>query len=129
MHKSSLIVSFVSWGMHLLRDDVYWQTKWFSLSFWMRWLLVGDNICYPFWYLTAYLHVLIFLLLASKYRMVNCLYIFIPFLCMIGVAMNRYLFVFTDIVMDTIISRNSIFCGLPCVLMGMWVRKNSHKIY
>ena len=48
--------------------------KWGLMEFWLEWLLKGDNICYPFWYLTAYFQVLIILWIVSKLKILR--YIF-----------------------------------------------------
>lgn len=39
-----------------------------------------------------------------------------------GILLNRYSFVFTDIILDVRWSRNTLFCAISCVLLGSMVR-------
>lgn len=64
--------------------------KWGLMEFWLEWLLKGDNICYPFWYLTAYFQVLIILWIVSKLKILRYIYILIPILFVLSVLLNRY---------------------------------------
>lgn len=100
------------------------DSSWLTLRFWGRWLLVGDNICYPLWYLTSYMQVLLIIRLVLVFRRPNFLYILIPVLLILCVLLNRYSFVWTDYHFNVIISRNSLLCALPCVLLGAWIHKN-----
>jgi|GEM_PF-1907424 hypothetical protein len=96
--------------------------KWGLMEFWLEWLLKGDNICYPFWYLTAYFQVLIILWIVSKLKILRYIYILIPILLVLSVLLNRYSFILTDQVLDTAISRSALFCAFPSVLMGIYIK-------
>lgn len=96
--------------------------KWCSMEFWLEWLLKGDNICYPFWYITAYFQVLTVLWIISKLRILNYIYVLIPVLFVLSVLLNRYSFILTERVLDTEISRSALFCAFPSVLMGIYLR-------
>lgn len=96
--------------------------KWGLMEFWLEWLLKGDNICYPFWYLTAYFQVLIILWIVSKLKILRYIYILIPILFVLSVLLNRYSFILTDQVLDTEISRSVLFCAFPSVLMGIYIK-------
>lgn len=109
-------------------SEPFFNIGWNTWNFWIRWLLIGDNICYPFWYLTAYLQALLFLLIFIKIKQIKCLYIMIPLLLLLGVLLNRYSFIWTSYVFETYLSRNGLFCALPCVLVGSFLKIREKNI-
>lgn len=100
------------------------DSSWLTMKFWGRWLLLGDNICYPLWYLTSYLQVLLILRLIVMFRVPNFLHILVPFLLMLSVLFNRYSFTWTEYHFDVSMSRNTLLCAFPCVLLGAWIHKS-----
>ena len=104
------------------------DNQFMSLKFWFHWLLFGDNIVYPYWYLTSYLQALLFIWIGLRCNILRYLYILTPFLILISILLNRYSFIFTNNMIDTYYSRNSLFCALPCVLIGSFFRININKV-
>lgn len=101
-----------------------WQTP----KFWINLILFGDVICYPFWYLTSYFQALLLIWCCIHYRCLRMMYVLVPFFLIGGILLNRYSFVFTDIILDVRWSRNTLFCAIPCVLLGSMVRLKNIRI-
>lgn len=116
-----LISSVINYGIY---GNII-KSEWTTISFWVKWLFFGDNICYPYWYLTAYLEALLLIKLFHNKRFI---YYLIPFLMLTAVALNRYMFLFTDVEIDKRWSVNALFCAVPCVLVGSLVKRKESEV-
>ena len=121
---NSLFLVYVIGG-HVIEGEPLLKKEWLCYSFWIRWLFIGDNICYPYWYLTAYCEALIIMRLIS-YR--PYILRFAPILMLFAVALNRYSFLFTSQQLDVSWSRNGLLCAFPCIVIGTYIAKNKYKI-
>lgn len=100
-----------------------------EMLFLLRWLFIGDNICYPFWYLTTTVHTLVLLYLTVKYtdlgegsdRSIKKIDIICVVLFTCAIILNRYSFIIGQ-KFDFDYSKNCFFVGLPCVLLGARMR-------
>ena len=63
----------------------YMNTKW-----WIYEILTGWGICGHLWYLTAYIEVLVILLLVEKYNLYKVLYLSIPLLIILNLILGSY---------------------------------------
>lgn len=90
-----------------------------------RWLLVGDNICFPFWYLATCIQSLLLLYCINRFKLIGVGKMLgvkkIDCLCatcfLLAVLFNRYSFLFGHN-FDITWSRNCFLVGLPCLLLG-----------
>lgn len=99
----------------------------FAWEFLAQWLLWGDNICYPFWYLTAYLQTLLILWISAKTNLLKYWPAWGPVLLIAGVLLNRYSFLLFDGALNIHVSRNLLFCALPCVSCGAYLRRYTDR--
>lgn len=111
--------------IHAVDHSQLISDQYYSLSFWLRFVFVGNSICYPYWYLTAYLYALIFLRICGDKRI---LLYFSPFLCLLAVLFNRYSFLISPDELDQAWTTNALLCGLPGLVFGAYLKKNDIKI-
>lgn len=114
--------------LNILKGQAPINNSWKTIDFWVRWAIYGDNLCYPLWYLTAYLQVLFLLLIVSRLGMQKVIMWLIPLLLSCSVVLNRYSFIITNEPYDVTMSRNAWFCALPCVLSGIWIRQKGDML-
>ena len=91
-----------------------------------KWLFATAVLASPFghhlWYLTAYLQVLIYLYVAIKYIKREFMFHIAPLLYLVGVV----LIVWPGT--PLLIVRNFMFLGIPCVLVGVYLRQHESAI-
>ena len=92
-------------------------------NFLTRWLLIGDNVNYPFWYLTSCVHALLIIYALLKLggsKLMTNRYV-VAAVLLLSVLLNRYSFLF-GITIEGFYSRNGLMCGLPCMMIGAMAR-------
>ncbi len=89
-------------------------------------LFVGEEFCYPLWYLTALLLGLAVIWLASRLKITRLLYLFIPFGLLLNLLVGTYGFLFFDGANYIVYSRNVFSISLPCMMVGIWVRRHEY---
>lgn len=94
----------------------------------LRLLVVGDAIAGPLWYLTAYLQVLLILWIFVKGRVGTWIYWLIPLGLTANLLLGKYGFIHGGGYLDIACSRNALTVGLPCVLLGMWLRRHEERL-
>lgn len=96
----------------------YMNTKW-----WIYEILTGWGICGHLWYLTAYIEVLICLIIVHKYKLYKLLYFSIPILLLLNVILGSYS-IFGGIKNPySALHTNFLVTGLPFVSIGMLIHK------
>lgn len=93
---------------------------WLDMKLWLRFLLLNES---PFrshlWYLGAVLYVLLLMLALEKLRVpARRLYPLIPVLLGVNLALGNYSLLLFKTNIDLVYSRNFLFIGLPCFLLG-----------
>lgn len=97
----------------------YMNTKW-----WIYEILTGWGICGHLWYLTAYIEVLVILLLVEKYNLYKVLYLSIPLLIILNLILGSYSIFIGINNPYSALHTNFFVTGLPFVALGMLVRKH-----
>lgn len=115
-------------AVNLIKGNPAITENWQTWTFVQRWFVYGDNLCYPLWYLTAYIQSLLLLLLIKMCRMQKVAMLLTPVLLICSVLLNRYSFLLTQESFDVTMSRNAWFCALPCVMSGIMIRQNEAKL-
>lgn len=99
-----------------------------TLKGWIGAIAIGDKFSGPLWYLTAYIEALIILYVVVKLRWTNLL----PIILVGGLALNliigKYSFIYRDTGFPLFLSRNVIGIGLPCLIIGMAIRRLEHLL-
>lgn len=110
-----------------LRIDDGFDKTFLNYKFWGRIFLTGDGAACQLWYLTAYLQLLIIFYAAIRIKRFSYLYI----LMIIGISLNliigRYGFLFFGDC-PVILSRNVLTIALPCVLLGILIRRYEDRL-
>ena len=106
-----------------------WPIK--SLIGFLRFIVMGDNISTPLWYLTAYLWTLIFYYLIFKLDRLNLLFRarhLFPVLILLNLLFGRYSF-WSDFLQQAVGFRLSfVSVGIPCFTLGMLLRDNCQAV-
>lgn len=112
-------------ALHLIRNVVLnyptINPQWTSIGFWIRTILIGDNIDSILWYLNAYIEALLIiwcmLKLFTPEKVNRILFFMTPILLITSVLLNRYSFLI-DNTFDIAVSRNAISIAIPCITLG-----------
>lgn len=91
-------------------------------------ILYGDTFCFGLWYLTAYIQALLIIWLFSKLRALSVLYWLIPIGLFVNLFWGTYSHLHTDTMFNGFYNRNVFTIGLPCVAIGMLIRKYQHRL-
>lgn len=91
-------------------------------------ILYGDTFCFGLWYLTAYIQALLIIWLFTKLRALSVLYWFIPIGLLINLFWGTYSHLHTEALFNGFYNRNVFTIGLPCVAIGMLIRKYQHRL-
>lgn len=99
-----------------------WFAQTFSIKRILKWLLLNDAAIGggPLWYFYAILYVLVIMRIARKFKIMNILYIVLPFL-----FLGNYL---VSILGHIACYRNFLFTGMPYVLLGCLFRNYENRI-
>lgn len=96
--------------------------------FWRCFLIYGDGkFAIHLWYLTAYLQALIIIYLAARFRFGKLLFILIP----AGIILNLALGTYSSWLPKTFepyVSRNVLTIALPCLMIGILLRRWHHRL-
>lgn len=115
-------------GFHIIRNIILDKpaitSQWMSINFWIRTILIGDNIDSILWYLNAYVESLVIIWGLLKFfnstTVIRILFSATPFLLFAAILLNRYSFLLNT-TLDIAISRNAILIGIPCITLGIIV--------
>lgn len=91
-------------------------------------ILYGDTFCFGLWYLTAYIEVLLIIWLFTKLRALSVIYWLIPIGLLINLFWGTYSHLHTDTMFNGFYNRNVFTIGLPCVAIGILIRKYQHRL-
>jgi len=81
------------------------------------------------WFLAGLLYVLLFLRLALEHLPLHRLYYLVPVLLAAAAPLAMFAARGIEAGQDRdMITRNFFFTGIPCVLLGMWLRQNERKL-
>lgn len=96
---------------------------------WIRLILYGDTFCYALWYLGCYLEVLLIIWGLTKIRQIKLLYLIIPIGIILNLCFGTYVHLFSESAkFNGFYNRNVITIGLPCVALGMLIRRYQHRL-
>lgn len=95
------------------------------MNFWVLWPLVGDRVGAHLWYLCTYLQTLLALWGIVKIwkRLPRWLFLLIPAGILFGLLLGRYSCFIEGLPNKVSLARNFITTGLPCVLLGILLRR------
>lgn len=103
--------------------------SWMDAEKWFRFLVLNDSpFCSRLWYLGALLYVLVLAAMLEKAGLLRKLYILIPVLLVGNLVLGNYSAAIWGRTLPLAYSRNFLLAGLPCFLLGDWLRQNFHKI-
>ncbi|MCH5318475.1 MAG: acyltransferase [Paramuribaculum sp.] len=94
----------------------------------IKYIIIGNKLGFHLWYLNAYIEALIVIIIALRLRVLGYLWFSIPFLIILGLILGKYAFLFPQLPNTTILSRNFITMGIPCVGIGWLIRKYSSQL-
>jgi peptidoglycan/LPS O-acetylase OafA/YrhL len=92
-------------------------------------LTVGHNVAPHLWYLTAIIEALITFYVALRFKLLR----FIPLVVVLGICLNLITGCYSKFWLDQqllrILSRNFLTVGIPCVYLGMLVRRFEYRLF
>ncbi len=98
-----------------------------KISYWASVFVFGGKLVYQAWYLNAYVQALVVLLVLKNFRYGESIfYILIPIGLFLNLILGKYGFVLglpTDLQQS--FSRNVVTVGLPCLGIGMLLKKHN----
>ena len=80
------------------------------------------------WYLSAYVEVLIVVIVAMRLKCEKWLWGIAPWFVLMGLVMGRYNFLFDGIPNHLLLSRNFLTMGIPCFGIGWLLRKYRDQV-
>lgn len=126
-----IIVAFVYIIYKLLiyiRHPELYSTVFLNYRYWIHFLFTGTKPTGHLWYLIALIQALVIIIVAIKLKVERMLFFIIPIGLVLNLIIGRYNFIFDDfnIPNNLILSRNVLTIGLPCILIGMMIRRYEH---
>jgi surface polysaccharide O-acyltransferase-like enzyme len=92
-------------------------------------LAVGHNVAPHLWYLTAIIEALVTFYVALRFKLLR----FMPILVVLGIGLNLIAGCYSKLwlcqQLPRILSRNFLTIGIPCVYLGMLVRRFEHRLF
>lgn len=95
---------------------------------WISLLLVGSTFNGALWYLVSYLQCLLLLMAVNRVGLGRYLWIFIPLGLLTNLLLGEYAFLWSDTGFSLEIHRNALTVGMPCIVIGMLVRRYERLI-
>ena len=95
----------------------------FSLRSWVTLIAVGDKFGGHLWYLTAAIEALAVIWCAVRLRMERMLFLLVPAGLALGLLAGAYAPLLGHDAAERFIHRNFITLGLPCILIGIAMRR------
>ena len=86
-------------------------------------LLNSVPYCMHLWYITAYIYVLLIMLLVEKYNLYKWLFFITPILLLTALTLGKYSEIILNYNFPTNYTRNFLFTGLPFFTLGMIIKK------
>ncbi|MCM1041759.1 MAG: acyltransferase [Bacteroides sp.] len=107
-----------------------WLDPWRSralgeLYTWIRLVLIGDHFSCAFWYLNAYIQALAIIFLFIKLKAERWLYLWIPVGLFFNFILGKYCIF--DYPLSNATHRNVFTIALPCIMIGVLIRRNQEK--
>lgn len=102
-----------------------------TFRYFLTWFISGANLCFPLWYLHAYIQALLCILLLVKIFNSEKLLVWIAALLSIGgILIGKYAFLWNinNIEITGWAYRNFLFYGIPCIIWGMIIKKHETHI-
>lgn len=93
----------------------------------INFILIGNNLGFHLWYLNALIESLIILILCFRFGIKFSCWFILSFL-IVGLLFGSYSFIFSAIPYSLILSRNFLTMGLPCIIIGWFIRKYFKQI-
>lgn len=94
-----------------------------TTSFWLRQLVFGGCISGPLWYLTAYLEILVLLILFNKFNLKRLFYLLAFCGWLVNLCTGRYAFLWDTYFYDVDLHRNVFVSAFPMVASGMFIKE------
>lgn len=91
-------------------------------------IIFGETFSYHLWYLNAYIETLLIVILCLKFKIINKLWLFIPLILILGLALGKYRFLFPFIPPELCNYKNFILYGIPCFGVGWLLSKYNKRI-
>ncbi len=115
------------WLIHAIPKDNF--SLFTSLDSWIRFILYGDTFCYALWYLECYLEALLIIWGLTQIKQIKLLYWLIPIGIILNLCFGTYVHLFSDNAMyNGFYHRNVFTIGLPCIALGMLIRRYQHRL-
>lgn len=103
--------------------------EWIVIEKWIHFVFLNESpFCSRLWYLGALLYVLVIAKLTEKAGLLRKLYFLIPILLGVNLVLGNYSVAIFGEALPLVYSRNFLFIGLPCFLLGDWLRQYRHKL-
>lgn len=96
-----------------------------KLYTWIWLVLVGDQFSCAFWYLNAYIQALAIILLFIRLKVEHWLYLWIPVGLFLNLILGKYCIFALPV--SYAASRNVFTIALPCIMLGILIRRNQEK--
>lgn len=91
-------------------------------------MLLRPWLCFHLWYLTAYIQVLIVVIVALRLGKLRLLWCLSPLFVLLGLLLGGYGFLFPALPQNLLFSRNFITIGIPCFGMGWLLRQYKDRV-
>lgn len=114
------------WLLYAIRNDNF--SIFTSASGWLRFVVLGDTFCHALWYLMSYLQVLLIVWGLVKIKSIRVLYWLIPIGIISGLCLGTYAPLLFDASFGYELNRNTFTIGLPCVALGILIRRRQHRL-
>lgn len=112
-----------------IRDWSFFQ-KFTHLSFWVHYLFLGTMPGFHLWYIVSLVESLIIIYFGNKLKLNKFICVVIPLCLLLNFVFGQYNFIFAKygIPNNLILSRNTITCGVPFILIGILIRRYEYKL-
>ena len=94
----------------------------------IRFILYGDIFGFMLWYLNTLLQTLLLVMIFVKLGIQKYLWLTIPIGLILNLVLGTYSFAYHDGPFTGYIHRNVITIGLPCVALGLYIRKYEYLL-
>ena len=99
-----------------------------SIRLWIDAIFLGGSFGFHLWYLTAFMETLIVIFFAVKFHKEKILFWLVPIGLLLNLLTGGYSFLVTRETLGIDWSRNFLTVGIPCVMAGVLLRRNEHRI-